>query len=596
MKIRSEIILGSLLIMMQAVTAKGQSFSRDLQVSLLTNQVGYTTAAPKTCVTKGNVNRPFRVVDVLTQKVVFEGTMKTRPGDFGDYLVGDFSKLNKEGRFYLTSDTLRSYPFEIRRDPYHNAMDLIVHYFALQRCGASTTGYLSPCHLDDGKRIDTGKHQDVTGGWHDASDLRKWVGATIYGMVGLAKAYEFEKDETKRMKILDELMWGNGYFLKMQEPKGYLMDFIGGEIKQAGDSNRWTDNQIGQEEGEPHLQSPGSGKSSLKVMVIGSEDDRVIQTRPSDMISQYHFIVADAFLFRVTRPGNKEYAQKCLVAAERCFDWCVNAKTNPSPTELGASILAALELYKTTKSEKYKLYAVNQAGLLKKLQVTAGGDTLSGFFRVSSKKEEPYKNIWNGCLELISVCDLITAFPSHRDVPAWKETVVSYSRQYLAVMAGRNSFSIVPFGLYAPGEQDPGGSRKIGNYWYRYFMFPEKWWVGINANIASSGIGMAKAARILKDPELQLLAQRQLDWIVGANPFNSSTIVGVGYNQPKPYINSNEFKPATPLLPGAVMNGLGGDKDDHPVQGSGNYNISEYWTPMVAYTLWLMTELSGERQ
>jgi len=83
-------------------------------------------------------------------------------------------------------------------------MDLIVHYFALRRCGASTSGYLSPCHLDDGKRIDTGEHQDVTGGWHDASDLRKWVGATIYGMVGLAKAHEFEKDETKRMKILDE--------------------------------------------------------------------------------------------------------------------------------------------------------------------------------------------------------------------------------------------------------------------------------------------------------------------------------------------------------------------------------------------------------
>lgn len=117
MKIRFEILLGSLLIMMQALTANGQSFSRGLQVSLLTNQAGYTTAAPKTCVTKGNVNRPFRVVDVLTQKVVFEGTMKTRPGDFGDYLVGDFSKLNKEGRFYLTSDTVRSYPFEIRRDP-----------------------------------------------------------------------------------------------------------------------------------------------------------------------------------------------------------------------------------------------------------------------------------------------------------------------------------------------------------------------------------------------------------------------------------------------------------------------------------------------
>ncbi len=58
-------------------------------------------------------------------------------------------------------------------------MALIVKYFSLQRCGSSTTGYLSPCHLDDGIRMDNGRRQDVTGGWHDASDLRKWVGATI---------------------------------------------------------------------------------------------------------------------------------------------------------------------------------------------------------------------------------------------------------------------------------------------------------------------------------------------------------------------------------------------------------------------------------
>jgi hypothetical protein len=40
------------------------------------------------------------------------------------------------------------------------------------------------------------------------------------------------------------------------------------------------------------------------------------------------------------------------------------------------------------------------------------------------------------------------------------------------------------------------------------------------------------------------------------------------------------------------MNGLGGDNADQPSIGLGNYHISEYWTPMVAYTLWLMAEIS----
>ena len=104
-------------------------------------------------------------------------------------------------------------------------------------------------------------------------------------------------------------------------------------------------------------------------------------------------------------------------------------------------------------------------------------------------------------------------------------------------------------------------------------------------------------------PELKSIAQRQLDWIIGVNPFNSSTVDGVGHNQPVHFINGGEilspndnvaeFRPATPVLPGGVMNGLGGDKDDMPfLIKESNYMQSEYWMPMVAYTLWLMAELT----
>ncbi len=157
----------------------------------------------------------FDVVDLVTRKVAYSGSFKPCPGDFGAYSTGDFSSLIKEGHYYVKCDTLRSYPFEISASAYQQTMNKIVGYFSLQRCGSSTTGYLSPCHLDDGVRMDNGKHQDVTGGWHDASDLRKWVGATIYGMIGLSKTFELlDPGNPAREKILDELMWGNQYFLK----------------------------------------------------------------------------------------------------------------------------------------------------------------------------------------------------------------------------------------------------------------------------------------------------------------------------------------------------------------------------------------------
>lgn len=571
---------------------KAQRLSRDLNVDVLVNQVGYMPSAGKFCISKGRLKRDFEVIDVTTQKVVFRGIFRIGSGDFGNYLVGDFSPLIEAGRFYIKSDTSRSYPFTISNSVYQSTMDLIVHYFSLQRCGASTTGYLSPCHVDDGIRLDNGRHQDVSGGWHDASDLRKWVGATIYGMIGLSKAYELEKDSNKEA-ILEELMWGNQYFLKMQEPAGYIMNFVGGDVKKHSDSNRWTDNEAGEEGGEIRLVRPSDGKSKTEMLVSGSTDDRIIQTDPLDMAGQYNFITAEASMARITERKNKIYSKKCLQAAIKCFNWCTESGKDTNAGIIGASMQAAIELYKTTKQANYKSFAIEQAAQLKKLQVKNQEDSLGGFFYTSFSDHEPYKNISEGCLAFISLCDLVQTFPLHPDVPSWKEMIAGYSNQYLLLLSKRNSFGIIPYGLYS--NEDPGGKRKSNHYWYRYFMQPElDWWVGINANIASAGVGLVKAASILNNPKLKALAQKQLDWIIGVNPFNSSTIISVGYNHPKQFINSVEFRPATPLLPGAVMNGLGGDNNDQPAIGDGNYHISEYWTPMVAYTLWLMAEISWQ--
>jgi len=586
-------ILGLLFILLTpggSPDLKAQRFSRDLNLDLAVNQVGYRPGAAKTCITRGETEQKFEVINLETQKVVFSGAFKPVRGDFGDFSVGDFSEVAREGHYYVKTDTMRSYPFQISNTIYNSTMDLIVGYFSLQRCGPSTSGYFSPCHLDDGVRLDNGRHQDVTGGWHDASDLRKWVSATIYGVLGLAKTYELQ-EELMGDKILDELMWGNQYFLKMQEPQGYIMNFIGGEVKQNWDSNRWTDNIIGTEGGELRFAKPTTGQSTNEMLIYGSKDDRIIQTDPVDMLSQYNFVSSEAIMARISKTTDPSYSSRCLQAAEKCFNWCAESTREKNAGVLGAAIQASIELYKTTGKSIYKNAAIRQASQLKQLQADNPENYVSGYFNTSLSVGEPYKNIWQGHLGLISVCDLIKTFPMNNNVPVWKEMVTDYSNDYLLYMSKRNSFGIIPYGLFP--EADPGGNRKVGDYWYRYFMFPKDWWVGINANIASAGVGLVKASTVLKDPKLIDLAQKQLDWIVGVNPFSSSTIVSVGFNHPDKFINGNEFRPETPILPGAVMNGLGGDEEDQPIVGDGDYHISEYWTPMVAYTLWLLAEISG---
>jgi hypothetical protein len=118
------------------------------------------------------------------------------------------------------------------------------------------------------------------------------------------------------------------------------------------------------------------------------------------------------------------------------------------------------------------------------------------------------------------------------------------------------------------------------------------WWVGINAHLASNGVGLSRAARLLGDARLAHAAQRQLDWVLGANPFDASTMTGVGGNQP-PLFVTGEFRPPTPLIAGGVMNGLGGSANDEVRLEPGSYHTCEYWTPMVAYVMWLMAELQA---
>ena len=105
--------------------------------------------------------------------------------------MGDFSDFRVPGEYVVDvypvvlKDWCSCAVFTIDNDVYAEILEKGLGCFALQRRGPSTTGYHSPCHLDDGIRADNGKRLDVVGGWHDASDLLKWVDATITGLVGL---------------------------------------------------------------------------------------------------------------------------------------------------------------------------------------------------------------------------------------------------------------------------------------------------------------------------------------------------------------------------------------------------------------------------
>ena len=341
------------------------------------------------------------------------------------------------------------------------------------------------------------------------------------------------------------------------------MNYCGGN-----DGNRWTENKE------------------------GDQDDRPIHTEACNATAQFCFILAQAATVRLTREAEPAYAARCREAALRCLAWCRTNNAGRASTDLGAAVAACVELHRTFGDDQYRTLAAEYGRRLLALQVSerGGGDAaVRGFFRTSPTDAEPRRDISHGCWHLIGLCEALERFPDHADAAAWRQAIRLHVDDYLTPMLARSAFGIAPFGLFS---KKTGGGRRAGDYWYRYFMDPSpRWWVGINANLASTGVGLAKASKLLQEPRLAALAQRQLDWILGVNPFDASTMTGVGRNQPRQFV-TGEFKPVTPLIDGAVMNGIGGTSDDQPDLKPGSWQTSEYWTPMVCYTMWLMSELS----
>lgn len=111
----------------------------------------------------------------------------------------------------------------------------------------------------------------------------------------------------------------------------------------------------------------------------------------------------------------------------------------------------------------------------------------------------------------------------------------------------------------APSTPDRYRSLPKGGA-YRFFMpvlqegdepRPARWWVGTTSHLLSHSLALVLASRQLQDPSLRDVAIRQIEWAVGANPFQASLITGHGVNQPWPH---SRF---VGLISGGIMNGIG---------------------------------------
>jgi hypothetical protein len=209
------------------------------------DQLGYSLDADRfAVVVSSGLSAPhYRVHDATTQCAVAEGTAGPRvlqtTSRAGTPLTGDRIDLSAlaAGRYVLAlEDGSWTGPIVIGKDVHVPILPLVVRFLAEQRCGPTTKSVSvhDACHLfksvvaghsGDGVVVDDGARPpykpigrvDVEGGWHDAGDYIKFVGTTSYVLAVdlMALRDDGAVFGSPGKELASELRWGLDWLLEM---------------------------------------------------------------------------------------------------------------------------------------------------------------------------------------------------------------------------------------------------------------------------------------------------------------------------------------------------------------------------------------------
>lgn len=541
------------------------------------NHLGFLPGGRKTVIFRHSGDdgpTDFQIRDIGNGPGALRKTLplKRDQSDVIDCLVGDFSEIQRQGMYQITIAGERSTPFFIRPDVWRRTLPKAAGYYRYQRCGVEVPGVHAVCHLDDARRRDNGQRVDTTGGWHDAGDLRKWMDATMLNAIGLLRVVrnlgaQWDVGGAGVAPLLEEVRWGNRYFLKMQDADGLVWADVAGGLNGDNSDNHWTDNRP------------------------GTDDDRYLNPAKRGR-NQAMFITVQAMAAQAFRASDEGYAKQCLAAAQRCWN---ASKREGNTGEVAWWLVAALEMRAAATAGPYTADAVQLGARLLALQATAfegNQKEIRGYWHTSERDRNPYADAVHSALPPLALLELASALPQHAEAARWRDAVRLHIDEYVTPMAAHSAYAIVPFGVFLGSPTVETYRPLAGTLTYRYFMPVRKqfWWLGMTSHLECYGLMLAQAAQVFGSTRYRDLAYRQLEWVVGANPFGACLMTGEGMRNPYPHSRY------VGLIPGGIMNGIAGNAMDAPIldmQNGFDWRTTEYWSPHNAFYLWAVSTLAA---
>ena len=551
------------------------------------SHTGYSAGGNKSAIANGLGTDQFSIIDARSGEKLLSGEIAHLSTRFGEFQLLDFSELQREGEYRIRAGGITTRPFKIGSNVWSETIQKNLNFWRAERCGEEVPGIHENCHRDV-----MVKHGDksivVNGGWHDAGDLTQMIyntGDAIYAMLDLAKKLE-KRDDTLSHQLAAEARWGLEWMLKTRFGKGWRQNF--------GGISKWTDG------------------------VIGTGDDIIFEAKNQPLENFLSAsVLAKAALFFIN--SDPVLATSCLKAAQEDWHYAKEGISKLNVELCGTAVLASTHLFELTGDNRYKNSAIEWTGVLVNSQQQTYPDwdiPLTGFFYKSPKKEQVlrYNPIGNDRAPLLALDQMVRLFPDHEKWMDWYASMALYAEYIKRSTELSNPFQMIPHSIYhldeihTPSpygfqqstlskyahyeEKEPQYKQQVqnglslgGGYFLRTFpvWYTHRGSAGIQLAQAK---GLAVASHLRNDLEGIHLAEKQLQWVVGRNPFAQSTMYGEGYDFPPLY-----FVSSGPIV-GSIACGIQthGNSDLPNWPASNAYNYKEIWTHTACRWLMLMPD------
>lgn len=566
----------------------------DLESRIAFSHVGYYPKQEKIAIAKLTTYDKFQIFNI-NDELIKSINIKKVQNKLGDFAVLDFSSFTNEGDYYIQYGDVVSKSFAICNNPYDSSIWKSMNFLRLLRCGEDIEGVHSHCHLNCRTMHPDGRSVPNFGGWHDAGDVSQFEICTAemtHAILDLAESKKGSDDDLYE-RLLDEARIGANWLLRTR--------FGDGMRAMAVLYNVWRNNVL----------TPDN-KSVYQ---------NVAENGPFENFTSSAALAKAALVFKERDQIFSDWCKRSAIgdfnAAKEGYQNGIYTKRwgpNIDSQVAGHGIIAAVELYKVTLDESYLKLAKNYANIVLSCQETngVGIEKIKGFFYEDPQHKYilTYEHRGHEQSPVQALAMLYELLPNDKDALLWKKGLELYKEYIMNTISETYPYGLVPGHIYildkinmdrftvppSHGTIDEAyinlqKQAKMGRYvdeniYIRIFPISIQR-RGFHATLLSKTKAISIIAKVLGDQTLKQIAINQLEWILGKNPFASSTMYGEGYNYHPLYV---AFSPQmVGALPVGIMTKDYLDEPYWPMMTQAVYK--EIWGHTTGKYLWVLADI-----